>query len=495
MIPDDSLARRSVAAAKWNYVGVTARVVLQFVVQIGFARLLGADTLGLFAIAYVGLGIGGLLVERGYGAALVQRSHLTAEDVRFAFTRVICTGILLSIVTYAVAPAMSSAMGDPRLVSIIRGLAVVPLLQALAVTPTALLRREMAFKTIQFVQIGSYVVGFFVVGLGMAVAGFGVASLIGAWVSQSLVAAIGSVIVKRHSYIPLWSSPNADLVRFGDRVLLANVVNWTIENIDNLLVGKFRGTTELGHYSLSYAFVRAPANHLVATLQSVVFSASSRSQEDKKALRLPFLALTGFLGVAALPVFAGVALSAQSLVLVLFGKDWAPAAALLTPLAIAMALHCVMAIAGPFLWGIGAAGDELRAQTWVAVLLILGLIAAGRVSTEAMAWTVALVYFVRLVVMTAAVLTRLEVTTRAFLNALKGGLIGAASVGTAIVLADYLLSGSSPMVQLSANVVCSAVVLTASVCLFPRAVLGPDILDLLPRMFSSPPKFVTWLCR
>jgi PST family polysaccharide transporter len=495
VIPDDSLARRSVAAAKWNYVGVTARVVLQFVVQIGFARLLGADTLGLFAIAYVGLGICGLLVERGYGAALVQRSDLTAEDVRFAFTRVLCTGILLSIVTYAVAPAVSSAMGEPRLVSIIRGLAVVPLLQALVVTPTALLRRDMAFKAIQFVQISSYVVGFFVVGLGMAVAGFGVASLIGAWVSLSLVAAIGSMIVKRHPYMPLWSSPNADLVRFGDRVLLANVVNWTIENVDNLLVGKLKGTTELGYYSLSYAFVRAPANHLVATLQSVVFSASSRSQEDRKALQRPYLALTAVLALTALPVFACVALSARPLVLFLFGEAWEPAFTLLTPLAIAMALHCVMAIGGPFLWGIGAAGDELRAQTWVAVLLILGLVVAGRYSTEAMAWTVAVVYLVRLIAMTAAVLYRLAIPPGDFLRALKGGLLSAVTVSIVIVFAGHLHSAASPIVQLTSNVACAGIAMTTVVCIFPRVVLGQELRDLLPRLFSSPPRLVRWLSR
>lgn len=495
MIPDDSLARRSVAAAKWNYVGVTARVVLQFVVQIGFARLLGADTLGLFAIAYVGLGIGGLLVERGYGAALVQRKDLMAEDIRFVFTRVVSTGILLSIVTYAVAPVVSSAMGDPRLVAIVRGLAFVPFLQALAVTPTALLRRDMAFKTIQFVHIGSYVVGFFGVGLGMAIAGFGVVSLVGAWVSQSLVAAIGSMIAKRHAYVPLWSSPSADLVRFGDRVLLANIVNWTIENIDNLLVGKLRGTTELGHYSLSYTFVRAPANHLVATLQAVVFSASSRSQEDRKALQRPYLALTGVLALTAFPVFAGVALSAKPLIVVLFGEAWQPAASLLTPLAIAMALHCVMAIGGPFLWGIGAAEDELRMQIGVAVLLILGLAVAGRYSTEAMAWTVAVAYLVRLLAMTAVVLIRLAIRPETLLRSLKGGLLCAAAVSVVIVVADHLIVGTSPILRLASNVVCAAVVMTGAVGFFPRVVLGQELRELLPRLFSSPPRFVAWLSR
>ncbi len=45
-----TLSNRVLAAAKWNYLGVAARVLSQFIAQIVLARLLGPVPFGMFGV-------------------------------------------------------------------------------------------------------------------------------------------------------------------------------------------------------------------------------------------------------------------------------------------------------------------------------------------------------------------------------------------------------------------------------------------------------------
>jgi len=101
MNPHETLTAKSLRALKWNYLGTVARVVLQFGSQIALARLVGPDATGVFAYAFLTVGLCALVVEMGLGAALavapasgvignaswVRSAVTTQRRSRFAFSR------------------------------------------------------------------------------------------------------------------------------------------------------------------------------------------------------------------------------------------------------------------------------------------------------------------------------------------------------------------------------------------------------------------------
>lgn len=492
---EGGLADRSLAAVKWNYLGALARIASQVVVQIALARLLGPDALGLFAFAFLAVGVGGILVEMGLGAALVQRAEVSEADVRIVFTRVLLAGVTIGLLGYLVAPLFTTFFGDPRISGVIRGLMPVFVFQALTVTPVSLLKRDLAFKAIQGVQIASYLAGFLVVGIGLAMLGAGVWSLVSAWIAQTAIAAILFYMLKRHSLKPKFTGGDAAMGGFGTRVLLTNMVNWVIENVDNLLVGKLFGSTALGLYSVSYNLVRNPANHLVVTLQAVLFPASARAQDNRTGLHRAYLTVVGGVAILALPVFLGVAAVADTVVAALFGSQWEQASLLLIPLAIAMAFHAPMAVAGPVLWGKGAAGTELRVQVWTGIVLVASLLVASRYSVTAMAWAVCGVYALRLVGMTVVLLRHIQLPFVAFLTSVRGGALAALFTTSVLLGLDTHFAATAPMIRLTFEVIAAGLALGLFVFGLPGLALSDDLAVLAQRLLAPMPGTAGWLER
>jgi O-antigen/teichoic acid export membrane protein len=483
-----SLTDRSLAAVKWNYLGVVARIASQLIAQIALARLLGPEAFGLFAVAFLVVMVGNILVEMGLGSALVQKKHITDNDVRFAFTWVVVAGLAMATMIFLLSGTIASYFHDPRVADITRGLIPVFIFQALAVVPLSLLKRDLAFKAVQGVQIASYLFGFLLVGVGAALLGAGVWSLVAAWFAQTLSSAIIFNLIRRHAMKPLFNMRDKALRDYGARVLLTNMANWTIENVDNLLVGKIFGPTALGLYSVSYNLVRTPANHLVVTLQTVLFPASAQSQDNHDGLRRAYLTVVAGVALIALPAFGGAAAVSETVVDAFFGNKWIGAAPVLLPLALAMILHALMAVAGPVLWGQGAAGSELKVQFWVALALVAALLIAAQYSMVAVAWAVCAVYAIRLIWMTAVLMRHIHLPLEMLLRALRGGILAGVVIAGLLLLLDLAMYRFASGFRLTFELGMSGLVLVMFVLLFPNLALSAELRWVVQRLLSRMPR-------
>lgn len=492
-----SVTDRSLAAIKWNYLGVVARIASQLVAQIALARLLGPEAFGLFAMAFIVVGAGNILVELGLGSALVQKKQVTDEDVRFVLTWVVVAGLVMATLVYQLSETIAAYFHDPRVAEVTRSLTPIFILQALAVVPLSLLKRELAFKAVQGAQIVSYLIGFLLVGIGAALLGAGVWSLVVASIAQTLSSAIIFNVIRRHPMKPLFYMRDQALRGFGARVLLTNIANWAIENVDNLLIGKIFGVTALGLYSASYNLVRTPANHLVVTLQTVLFPASARAQDNLGGLRRAYLTVMAGVALIAVPMFGGAAAVSGTVVEALFGNKWIGAAPVLLPLALAMILHALMAVAGPVLWGKGAAGSELKVQFWVALAFVAALLVAARYSMVVVAWAVCVVYAMRLVGMTNAIMRHIHLPLLMVLRALRGGVLVGAVIVALLLLTDAVLSDHGAGFRLVLELAIAGLALLLFVLGLPGLALSAELLWVVQRLLIGMPRLAqsVWLRR
>lgn len=485
-----SLAERSLNALKWNYLGVVARIGLQLVAQITLARLLGPEPFGLFAAAFLLIGFLGLVADQGVGAALVQKKEIDEEDIRFAFTRLLFGGIAVAALAWTIAEPVASFFGNPDISIVAKGLAPALVLQTIGVVPLSLLKRDLAFKQIQILQVASYGLGFVLVGVVLAIAGAGIWSLVGAWCAQTLFLTASLLHKRPHACRLLIRAKDSTLESFGARVLFTNLCNWTIENVDNLLVGRFFGTKALGLYAVSFNLVKNPANHLVVALQTVLFPTSSRAQDNADGLRRAYLTVLGGVAVVALPMFFGVGVLSETVIEGLFGQAWLPAAPILLPISLAMGFHSIMAIAGPVLWGKGAAGRELQVQLVMALLLILALVVASKISLEAMAWAVFVVYVLRFAGMTLSVMRSIGVPLGQVARAIRGGFLLAGGCSATLLVADHLLRplGFPAGIRLGLVIAAAAVAAVSIAVAFPRMALPDDLCWAARKVLAKSPR-------
>jgi len=220
----------------------------------------------------------------------------------------------------------------------------------------------------------------------------------------------------------------------------------------------------------------------VVALQSVLFPAAARAQDDLASLRHAYLTVVSGVALVSFPAFGAVMLASETMVLALFGDAWREASAVLVPLAGAMIFHTVMAVAGPVLWGKGDVGRELKIQAIVAFALVATLVFASQYSIVAVAWGVFTVYLLRSGAMTAVLARQLKLGWPTTLEALRGGVIAGAAVVPVVLGVEMVLSDALPVVRVLflATLPPLTVIVLGFFC--PRLLLHRDLAAIVVRL-------------
>src|SRR5215216_4126790 len=171
-----NLGRAAVRGLAWTMLRSVSSRVIGSVVFVVLARLLDPKAFGTFALASVFVVLISLLVESGFGEALIQRKEVTPRDLNTAFLVSNVTGVGLALLMTACSGPLSALFDQPELGPVLRVLSLVFVFAALASVPQALLKRELAFQKIALRGLVATLVGG-AVGVAMAFAGFGVWSL------------------------------------------------------------------------------------------------------------------------------------------------------------------------------------------------------------------------------------------------------------------------------------------------------------------------------
>jgi O-antigen/teichoic acid export membrane protein len=420
------LIAAAIGAARWNYAGFLCRSVAGFLVGIVLARLLGPKPFGQLGVAAIVYGLGNLIADAGFASALVQAPELTPRQVRCAFTMQVLIGSAMTAFAFVAAPYVGVVVRDAGIVPVLRAVSPLFLVQSLGQTSTGLLKRRMDFRTIQIAQVSSYLIGYAAVGVLAALLGCGVWSLVAAQLAQPFLYSLIAYRYTRHSPQPALDRSGLRLFRFGTQITGANIINWTISNLDNVLVARTFGPFSLGLYSRMFDLASNPAQGFVSTFQQVLFTSCSRAEQRIDRMRRAYLAALGAVALITMPLFWSMAVCSQFVVIGLFGQRWIDAVPLFTAFATAMPLFALMATAGPVLAAADLVHREIRTQGASLVVSALLFLLASRISLAAVAWAVVPAYGFRFWWTTRPTLQLVGVQWREALGVIAGPACAAA---------------------------------------------------------------------
>jgi PST family polysaccharide transporter len=311
---------------------------------------------------------------------------------------------------------------DQNLVTVFRVTGLLVLLQAVSNIPASLMRRELDAKRLQIIQLSSYVFGFGIVGVGMALYGWGIWSLVISFLSQTVFSIISMYGCVRHTLHLRWTG-DVELRSFGLRVVGTNLANWAIENLDRLIVGKIWDMPSLGAYSVTLNLSRVPVAILVGSVQSVVFASGAKVKEDLPKLRRGYLALMGTTMLVTLPIFSLLSVAAQTVIDIVYGSRWHEAAPLFCAFSVSTPLYIIIAITGPLMWSMGQVGKELRIQLFVLVMLLSGFWFASGLPLSTAVWIIPSIYLLRAGLLVRVLSIQIKVTFLDIFQSMRGGLI------------------------------------------------------------------------
>jgi O-antigen/teichoic acid export membrane protein len=362
-------------AVRGGFAKVCAQAA-NFLIRIGsvmaLGRLLEPKDFGLVGMVTAVIGVLNLFRDFGLSTATVQRTSLTDEQISALFWINMLVGAALGLLTLVTAPLVAGFYHEPRLVRVTAALAAGFIFNAAGVQHGALLQRQMRFTALAIIDIVSLLAGT-IVGISMALMGYGYWALVGMALISPVVSSAGVWLAM--AWIPGKPQKQAEirsLIRFGGILTLNGLVVYIAYNLEKVLLGRFWGAAPLGVYGRAYQLVNIPTENLNSAAGVVAFAALSRLQNDPNRLKSYFLKAYSLVLALTVPITIVFALFADDLIFVLLGPKWKDAAPIFRLLA---PTTLIFAMINPLWWlhySIGMVGRSLKVASVISALVVVG---------------------------------------------------------------------------------------------------------------------------
>ncbi len=340
------------------------------------ARLLVPADFGLLAMAMTAMGFLRVFKDAGLSTATVQRDEITHAQVSNLFWINVALSGVSSVVLAACAPVIAWFYHEPRLIEITVVMSASFLLTGLGVQHLALLNRQMRFKAIAVIQIGSQVISV-IVGIVMAWFNYGYWSLVWFQLSQPLAALLLTWWVSSwRPQLPQRNTGVRSMLQFGVNLTVTSFIYSIAAGTDSLLIGKYYGAGPVGLYSRAGALLRRPLDQFLTPINAVFLPVLSRIQSEPERYRRTFSQVYEAI-VLGCSLFTGLFLALSvPVTLVLLGPKWRDAAAIFGAFSLSAVYIPLTHVCG-WLFESQGRGKDALVTSLVSTVLGLGAIVVG----------------------------------------------------------------------------------------------------------------------
>lgn len=338
------------------------RLAINFALIVSVSRLLTPTEIG---VSVIGVGIITIVLGlREFATAdfLIRRKEIRREDLRTSFTVLFLLTALLCSVVFALAPWFGSLYGEEQLAQFLRIATFAGLIEALSAPITGLLRRDMAFGKLAFINTTSVAVNAATTVL-LALAGFSYMSF-----AFAMVAASSTITLLSFHFRPdlsiLWPEFKSwrSVLTFGGYNGVSHVINRIYESLPQLVLGQFLPHSAVGLYNRANVVSDIPDRVILTGVSLVAFPAFSVQVRQGNGLKKPLLQAFAYITVLYWPAQILLVLLAHPIVSLVLGQQWVSVVPLLQVMAIASLAWFPVLLASPVLLAVGAIRDRMLAD-------------------------------------------------------------------------------------------------------------------------------------
>ena len=269
----------------WSFLDKMGSQGLNFVVGLILARLLMPAEYGIVALTSIFMAISTVLVDAGFGTALVQKKNADDLDYCTVMYSSIVIGIAAYAILFGIAPFAADFYRTPELKTVLRVVALPFIWSGYNSVLNAYLYKQMQFRKFFYRNLFANIASA-VVGVWMAYQGFGVWALI----AQSFTSNIIGMITLQ-CYVPwhpklMYSFERAkSLVKYGANIAGASLIGTGFNELKGLLIGRLYTPTDLALFNKGGNFPKLIVNNIEGTIGAVLFPAMSQFGDDKEKVK------------------------------------------------------------------------------------------------------------------------------------------------------------------------------------------------------------------
>ena len=357
---ENSVKSKFISGVIWGIVEKFAGLFVGFIITIVLARILTPADYGLVNMIYIFTVLGTVLLDGGFGQALIQRKNITDKDISSVFYINIIMSLLVYGLLYMCAPLIAGFYRQPALIPISKVVFLTIPINAFCIIQHTLLTKELQVKKLTYVSIISSVISG-LLGIMLAYMDYGVWALVCQSVSYQLVRSISLWFFSKWRPILEFSlSFIRSIFSFSMNLLGVFTLAAIFQNIYTVLIGKIYNVTDVGFYNQAFRLQNIASTSVTSAIDRVTFPAFSKFQDDISKLKSVYKKITVLTMSIYFPFMMCLTVVSENLVEVLLTSKWLPSVPLFCLLCIAEAFYPLRKLNSAVLKALGKGKSYFR---------------------------------------------------------------------------------------------------------------------------------------
>ena len=461
----ESLGTRTIRGMAWAYGAYVGGRLLVLVAMAILTRLLTPEDFGVVALTMTFLVFLDAVRDLGLAQAVIVGDARDApERAQTAFSWSVLIGLLLTLATIALAPAVASFFDEPEQRYLLPLMGSTFLIRGLGSTHYALARKSLDYRVRTVSELADVIVRG-VVGIALALLDLGALALVVGYVAGAVASTLSLWALVSFRPRPRLSRLHLrEMLAFGGMLTVVDIGAVLVLNLDYVFIGKILGASALGFFTIAFRLPELAIVNLATVAGDVLFPAYAIA--DRARLRTAYLAALRYTAMLTLPIAVVLIVLAQPLILALFGDQWGESAPVMQLLALG-ALLATLTIPPGTVFKVTNRAWILVAATipdLIAYVILLSIYTDDGIHTVALINVLLGAIPVPILAVVASLQLRLPLL--ASVHAVLPALAGAGAMGLAMLGTDQLVSGTA--VTLIVVPLVGALVYVAMLVVFAR---------------------------
>ena len=355
----------------WTALQKYSTMFIQFISGIILARLLTPHDYGCIGMLSIFMVLAESFIDGGFGSALIQKKNPTQEDYSTIFYWNLGMALLMYIVLYISAPAISRFYRIPILCDVLRVQGLILFIYAFNIVQRNQLRKKLNFKVLSIVTIITSITSLTVT-IIMAYKGFGVWSLVAQHLLTAAIPALVFWFVIK--WRPIWTfswKSFRELFSFGFYMFLTHLINNFSLQIQGLLIGRVYNSSTMGYYSKAYGVEKLASKSISSVMTQVTYPLYAQVQDNKMAMINMIKRLTTTISYITFPIMFLLILTAKPVFVLLYSDKWLNSVPYFQVLCLAGLASCLIAVN---LQTISAIGKSREMFFWTVIKFLIRLV-------------------------------------------------------------------------------------------------------------------------
>lgn len=302
-----------------------AKIVTQsfsWVVTLYVARILSPSDYGLMGVAGLLIVFFNLFNDLGLGQAIVRSDEQDERALSSAFWFILGLSFCFYLITFTLAPVLADFYRNPKLIAIIRILGANFIVGGLRSVPANLLVKSMQFDLRARIETFAAIFSA-ALSLAMAMAGFGVWTLVAASLAQQAASTLATYYycawrpLRHMQFIEI-----KPLLNFGSKVSGTFMVGYFFNNADTMIIGRVLGEKLTGVYNMAYQLAHLPVQKVNVALNPVFYAAFAQLKNNPERFKQYFFKMTRLTANLAIPLFVFMAVNAPLIFHLVLTDKW-----------------------------------------------------------------------------------------------------------------------------------------------------------------------------